>query len=46
MLIYGGMTENGADGSLWSFNVTSLRWSKVCTNVKCVFNVLWSFVVE
>jgi len=42
MLIYGGMTENGTDDSLWSFNVTSLRWSKVWTNVKCVFNVQWS----
>lgn len=29
MLIYGGLTQNGADDSLWSFNVTSLRWSKV-----------------
>ena len=37
MLIYGGKTENGADDSLWSFNVTSVRWSKVCTNVECVF---------
>ena len=46
MLIYGGMTETGADDSLWSFNVTSLRWSKVCTNVKCAFIVLWSFVEE
>lgn len=39
MLVYGGMTENGADDSLWSFNITSLRWSKVRTNVKCAFNV-------
>ena len=38
MLIYGGMTENDADDSLWSFNVTSIRWSKVCRNVKCA---LW-----
>ena len=42
MLIYGGMTENGTEDSLWSFNITSLRWSKVCTNVKCVLNVQWS----
>lgn len=39
MLVYGGMTDNGADDSLWSFNVTSLRWNKVRTNVKFVFNV-------
>ncbi|XP_078380393.1 multiple epidermal growth factor-like domains protein 8 isoform X1 [Oculina patagonica] len=29
MLIYGGLTQNGADDSLWSFNLTSLRWNKL-----------------
>ena len=29
MLIYGGLTKRGTDDSLWSFNVTTLRWNKV-----------------
>ena len=29
MLIYGGQTENGADKSLWLFNVTTLQWNEV-----------------
>ena len=29
MLVYGGQTKNGADQSLWQFNVTTLRWTKV-----------------
>ena len=33
MLIYGGLTEYGADDSLWLFNVTTRRWNKVIDNV-------------
>ena len=29
MLVYGGQTKDGADQSLWQFNVTMLRWTKV-----------------
>ena len=28
MLVYGGQTKDGADQSLWQFNVTTLRWTK------------------
>ena len=29
MSVYGGQTKNRADQSLWQFNVTTLRWTKV-----------------
>ena len=29
MLVYGGQAKDGDDQSLWQFNVTTLRWTKV-----------------
>ena len=39
MLIYGGLTKRGTDDSLWSFNVTTLRWNKVTGTFKFCKNL-------
>ena len=41
MLIYGGLTKDGADDTLWSLNLTALRWNKV-TGYACVTRCLWT----